>query len=303
MSTQWHPLFARLLGLLLEEFYEIQTEQAVSDLPRKADILLIRRQPGPPPPFQGLWRHLTDWNVFEFKGPSDGAEEDDLELLVHVGTGITCRLNEERRLRQEERLGNDQVSFWYLVRELGETFLGHARSRTFFDYQTEGLWRGKVWGHAVWLVAYRDVPVEVDTIPLHLLDRDPAAPRSLGEIVLGREELLRRFAAWVSALQPDLWKEIQQMASKLPGGPVIDWQSLGTLADLREAVRILPPEEVIQTLGVARAIEVIGLKQVIDTVGLRRVIEASGPEQILDALQAQLPPDQFQEMLRRRQQP
>jgi hypothetical protein len=301
MTTQWHPLFARLLGLLLGDFYEILTEQAVSDLPRKADMLVVRRQPGPPPPFHGLWEHLTDWNVLEFKGPSDSAEEDDLELLVHVGTGITYRLNEERRARQEQRLGNEQVSFWYLARELGETFLGHARTRTFFDYQTAGLWRGKVWGHLVWLVAYQDTPVEVDTIPLHLLD--PLAPRSLGEIVVGREELLRRFALWVSALQPALWEEIRQMASKLPGGPVIDWQSLGTLADLSEAVRLLPPEKVIETLGVARAVEVIGLKRVIDTVGWPQLIEVSGPEQIMDALQAQLPPDQFQELLRRRQQP
>jgi hypothetical protein len=55
-------------------------------------------------------------------------------------------------------------------------------------------------------VTYRDVPVEVDTIPLHLLDRDPAALRSLGEIVVAREELLRRFAALVSAVQPALWR-------------------------------------------------------------------------------------------------
>jgi hypothetical protein len=29
MSTQWHPLFARLLRLLLEEFYQLDTEVPV----------------------------------------------------------------------------------------------------------------------------------------------------------------------------------------------------------------------------------------------------------------------------------
>ena len=31
-KTQWHPLFARLLGLLLDAYYEIQPEVSVSDL-------------------------------------------------------------------------------------------------------------------------------------------------------------------------------------------------------------------------------------------------------------------------------
>jgi hypothetical protein len=54
MSTQWHPLFAHLLGLLIADYYEIQTEVPVSDLPRKGDLLLIRRQKaGPPLPSSG----------------------------------------------------------------------------------------------------------------------------------------------------------------------------------------------------------------------------------------------------------
>src|SRR3954452_25437347 len=85
MSTQWHPLFARLLRLLLEEFYQLDTEVPVSDLPRKGDIFLLRRTGGAEPPFTGLWVHLTHWNVLEFKGPTDGPEEADLELLMHVG--------------------------------------------------------------------------------------------------------------------------------------------------------------------------------------------------------------------------
>ncbi len=93
MSTQWHPLYARLLNIQLGAYYEIQPEFPVSDLPRRGDFLIVRRQEGPEPPFQGLWNHLTDWNIQEFKGPSDDAEVDDLEKLIHVGTGITYRLN------------------------------------------------------------------------------------------------------------------------------------------------------------------------------------------------------------------
>jgi hypothetical protein len=202
MSTQWHPLFARLLKLLLEEHYEVQTEVPVSDLPRSGDILLIRRQPGHAAPFKGLWGHLTDWNVVELKGPSDDPEEDDLELLMHVGTGLTYRFNEERRQRKEARLENRQVSFWYLAPKLGETFLGHARLLTFLDYRLGGLWRGTAWGHPVWLLAYRDAPVEEDTVPLHLLGPQPSEPKALGDLVAGHQGLLQRFAPWLVAPAP-----------------------------------------------------------------------------------------------------
>jgi hypothetical protein len=141
MKSQWHPVFAHLLGLLLEDYYEIQPEVPVSDLPRQADLLVIRRQPGPEPPFRGLWNHLTDWNVLEFKGPTDAPEDADLELLIHVGTGLTYRINEERQSRKESPLENRQVSFWYIVAALGETYLGHARNRAGFDYEAGGLYR------------------------------------------------------------------------------------------------------------------------------------------------------------------
>ncbi len=42
MSTQWHPLFAHLLRLLIDEYYEVKTEVPVSELPRRGDLLVLR---------------------------------------------------------------------------------------------------------------------------------------------------------------------------------------------------------------------------------------------------------------------
>ncbi len=241
-------------------------------------------------------------NVFEFKGPSDHAEEDDLELLVHVGTGLTYRFNEERRARGETRLENRQVSFWYLVPKLPEPFLATARARTFLDYQTGGLWRGSVWGHPVRLVAYRDVPVEEDTVPLYLVGPEPVAPRSLGELVVKHTELLERFAVFIRLYQPDLWEEIRLMASTSTDGPRIDWEKVGKYTNLEEVVPFIPLERIIQLVGPKQVIEQIGPKQIIEQLGLPRVIEASGEEKLLDELLKHLSPEQLQEMLRLRQQ-
>jgi hypothetical protein len=67
MSTQWHPLFARLLRLLLEDFYQVDVEVPVSDLPRKGDLFVLRRTGSAEPPFTGLWLYLTAWNILELR--------------------------------------------------------------------------------------------------------------------------------------------------------------------------------------------------------------------------------------------
>jgi hypothetical protein len=41
--TQWHPLFAELLRPLFEDYYDVQTNVPVGDVPREADIVLLQR--------------------------------------------------------------------------------------------------------------------------------------------------------------------------------------------------------------------------------------------------------------------
>jgi hypothetical protein len=143
-------------------------------------------------------------------------------------------------------------------------------------------------------VSAHDLPVEADTVPLHLLDIDPPAPAAVGALVLQNEELQRHFATWLVALQPLLWKEMQHMAETgAPGSGIIDWEAVSRVVNLDEAVRFLPPEHVMQVLGIQRAIE---------AVGLPRVIEALGPEKLLQELLKRLPPEKVEEMLRRQQQ-
>ena len=70
--------------------------QHVGDAPRQADIVLLRRTSAGAPPFTGLWRWLTGWNVLEFKGPTVSARVDDLDALVELGLGVHRHLNEEQ---------------------------------------------------------------------------------------------------------------------------------------------------------------------------------------------------------------
>src|SRR6266699_3294217 len=113
--TQWHPVFAQLLRPAVEAYYDVQTTLPVGDAPREADFVLLRRTAQATPPFQGLWRHLTTWNILEFKGPTVSPRYGDIELLIELGLGIDRRLHEERTQQGQRRLVPEEVSFWYLA--------------------------------------------------------------------------------------------------------------------------------------------------------------------------------------------
>jgi len=288
MSTQWHPLFARLLRLLLEEFYQLDTEVPVSDLPRKGDILLLRRTGSAEPPFTGLWVHLTDWNVLEFKGPTDSPQEADLELLMHVGTGITYRFNEERVQRGEEPLASRHISFWYLAPTLGESFLAQARARVDLSYETGGLWRGRAWGHPVFFLSYRDAPVEPDTVPLHFLTSAPATPpHSLVELLARRADLRQRFGQWLFALHPHLWEEVRDMVHPIAMKPAADYEIMAKYVDVQALIDALGAENVIQMLGAERVIQALGVERAVSAIGPERVIAALGPQKLVEAMGSQ----------------
>lgn len=71
----------------------------------------------------------------------------------------------------------------------------------------------------------------------------------------GREDLLPRFAQWLMTLQPELWEEVRAMASQTKG--IIDWEAVSKVKDIREVVKFLPPEDVIETLGVESVLKAV----------------------------------------------
>ena len=138
--TQWHPIFDHLLRAALKDYYEVQTNVPVGDLPREADIVLVRRVSTSRPPFRTLWKHLTRWNVLEFKGRTESARVRNIDLLVEVGLGIHRRL-EETDLTV--KISHREVSFWYLANHLGKRFLGDVIELTGnVESISPGLWRG-----------------------------------------------------------------------------------------------------------------------------------------------------------------
>ncbi len=269
---QWHPLFAELLRPLVESCFEVLTNVPVGDAPRLADLVLLRRTSSAALPFLGMWRWLTPWNVVEFKGPTVSARVGDLDLLIELGLGIHRRLNEERRKQGERPVGRGDVSFWYLANHLGRRFLSDARALVGdLEALGSGVWRVRHLGRSLILVSNRDVPVERDSIPVHLLVREPLdATRNLAREIASQADLWQLYGPWLATMFPKLWKEAKQMARRAKQGPVFDF---------RPVIEEIGLEGLIRQIGLKRMIEEMGPQRVIKEVGLKELVAKLTPEQ------------------------
>lgn len=295
---QWHPIFAHLLRPLLQDYYEILTDVPVGDLPRQADIVLIHRTTAGPVPVQGVWRHLTAWNILEFKGPSDDPALRDLDLLWEVGLGIERRLNEERTRQGQPAWPRDEVSWWYLANHVGQRLRTEAERLLGqpLHEQGEGLWQGAALGRSLWLVSRDRLPIEADNVPLEMVtqgsaEREQALLQYLGQ----HPSLWESYGAWLVMLHPKLKAEVDRMVGQMGKEAVLDFRPLIELVGL---------QRVIDQVGVKRVIDQVGVKQVIDQVGVKQVMEEIGTERLVaelgvDGFLSSLTPEQLQEVKKR----
>ncbi|MBI3469620.1 MAG: hypothetical protein HY000_42005 [Planctomycetes bacterium] len=277
---QWHPLFAELLRGIVEAYYDVQTNVPVGDIPREADIVLLRRKPeAAAAPFRNLWSGLTTWNVLEFKSPTVTPMARDIDLLVELGLGIDRRLNWERTKQGHSPLEPHETSLWYLANRLGKRFLRQAQERLgMLEPAGEGIWRGRILLRDVDLVSNSDLAVNEESVPLHLVSREPHDKLlSVAQFVLDHRALRQRYAEWVLVLHESAWKEARTMSRVEEDEVPINYKRIA------------------EYIGVERLISVVGVKRVIEDLGVQRVIAEVG----LDRLIASLTPAQRRELKRK----
>jgi hypothetical protein len=203
---QWHPLFAKMLRPIVQEHYDVLTNLPVGDVPRSADIVLLRRTSDRPPPFRGLLHHLTTWNIIEFKGRSVSARVHDLDLLIELGLGVTRRLNEERSREKHRPLDAAEVSFWYIANRLGDRFLHQVRSILGrLEEASPGVWRSQLLRRSLFLVDGRTVPVDRESVPIHLVGEESRAiEQALAHVLVEEAGYWQLYGPLLKALHPNI---------------------------------------------------------------------------------------------------
>jgi hypothetical protein len=308
--TQWHPLFAQLLRPLLERYYEIETNMPVGDAPRQADVVLLRRKSAKKPPFHGMWKNLITWNVLEYKGPTVSARLDDLDELVELGLGINRRLNEEQDKEKQTPLRPQEISWWYLANHLGRRFLRDAPQRL-GELQAwgQGIWRCVLMQRPLYLVSRVELPVEEDSLPLHVLGSETSeTDREVVQVLAGQPRLWENYREVLLTLHPNLVEELKAMAKTTKKGPKFHLKPLidfmGEKQYIAESLKETGPKPFLEQLDPKQVVEEMGPKQLLAQMDPKQVVEELGPKPLLaqieiDQLLEGLSPDKVRELKRR----
>ncbi len=252
-----------------------------------------------------MWRYLTPWNALDFKGRTEAARPVHLPLLVELGLGIARRLHEEGQADRARKVPAEEISFWYLASRLGRRFLqAAAGGLQDWGQLSPGVWHGRVLGHPVFLVSTVDLPVDEESLPLHVLAAEPPArEREVGEFLTATEERLAAYAGVFSAFHRATWREVEAMAKRSRRAPIIDISPLVETLGLREVIRQIGEEEVIRQIGEVEVIRRIGKQKVIHQIGEEQVLREIGPKKVMEQMDVQtildnLPPAKRRQLKR-----
>jgi hypothetical protein len=197
----------------------------------------------------------------------------DVELLIELGLGI------DRRLRQQGQAGQrqivpEQVSFWYLANRLGTRFVRDAERKLGpLEALGPGLWRCRLLRRLVLLVSSVDLPVEEDTLPLHIVGIEPLViERQVAQLIAEHPALQRLYGGWVASLHSTAWKEVEAMARS--AGKRLKF-------DIRPAIESLGWDEVLQQVGIDCVVEQVGVERMIEKLGIERMIKQLGEKEVI----------------------
>jgi hypothetical protein len=189
-------------------------------------------------------------------------------------------LHEESQAGNVRRVAAEGISFWYLASRLGRRFL-QAAADGLQDWGLlgPGVWHGRVLGHPVFLVSTVDLPVDEESLPLHVLAAEPPArEREVGQFLTATEERVAAYGGVFSVFHQATWREVETMAQR----------SRRTFAiDLRPMIETLGLEEVIRQMGKENVIRQIGEQEVIRQIGKEKVLREIGPKEVMEQLDVQ----------------
>jgi hypothetical protein len=155
----------------------------------------------------------------------------------------------------------------------------------------QAIWRCIHIGRSVYLVSGADLPVDEETLPVHLASEEGRSTElAVARLIAEKEPLWKEYGGWLSTLHPAVFEEFEAMAQKLGRKSPIDF---------RPVVDRLGVSAVIDQVGLSRVITEVGLDRVIAEVGLDRVIAEVGESKLMERLLTKLSPAKRRELKRR----
>ena len=123
----WDAHFAQLCEIWLPSFgLDVLTKFSLGKMPLQAGVVIIKKTEAEPLWLKHpLWKHLSDYNIVEFKSVSDRFEQYDLGKLITYGFAYQAK--------QKLSIESD-LSLWLVVPVITETLIKTIEKRMLIIY-------------------------------------------------------------------------------------------------------------------------------------------------------------------------
>jgi hypothetical protein len=122
-----------------------------------------------------------------------------------------------------------------------------------------------------------ELPVDEDSIPLHLVGKEPATTElEVARFIAAEPALWQRYNPWLLTLHPSAWQEVRSIMARASRREFT--------IDLRPAIDELGLEYVIQQIGIEQVVEQIGMDRLIDQINAKKATRRRVLDRLLDTL-------------------
>ncbi|ETX07273.1 MAG: hypothetical protein ETSY2_12175 [Candidatus Entotheonella gemina] len=283
MTLYWHPYLAELLRQDYGNRLDIEEEVSLGDMPLRADLLLIRRDPEIALPFP--FSLLGERTLVEYKSPDDAATHDDLVRLEIYGLLYA----------QREGLPSRQsLTLWLLASHFRQQ-VSRPDGAHLAEAQAMGssVTLGSLDGFPTCLINLSQLPIAPEALPLLLVSKGPKE-RELASFLVEHFQEYPQHLQWLQELHVQQLQEVLAMKKLTPEQIGLDFEAL---------LALIGKERALDLIGKEQALDFIGKEQALDLIGKEQALDLIDQDQVLENLLRRQGEQWLREQLERRSQP
>ena len=237
MALYWHPFLAELLRQDYGDRLLVEEEVSLGDMPLKADLLLIRRDPTVALPFP--FDFLGERTLVEYKSPDDTATQEDLAKLEIYG--LLYALREGLPQRHNLTLWLIASHFRVHVSLRGGAYLVRRRD------VGVGVQGGTLDGFPTFFIDLARLPFRPEALPLLMVAKG-TREREMVEFLIDHFHEYPQHVRFLRELHVQTLREVLRMKQLTPEQIGIDYRALLDLIGEERAIDLIGEEQIVKEI-------------------------------------------------------
>src|SRR5712691_2569768 len=253
MALYWHPFLAELLRHDYGDRLIVEEEVVLGDMPLKADLLLIRRDPTVALPFP--FDLLGERTLVEYKSPDDAATQADLVKLEIYGLLYAWREGIAQRR---------DLTLWLIASQFRrQVSLSGGAHLAGEQNVGRGVKGGTLDGFPTFFIDLHQLPFQPEVLSLLMVAKGPKE-QEMVEFLVDHFHDYPWHVRFLRELHVQTLREVLRMRQLTPEQIGIEYRAL---------LDLIGEERVVDLIGEERVVDLIGEERVVDLIGEERLVE------------------------------